>query len=422
MDETLKNILLGIITGDALGSAFEGLGPGHIRARFKEITGYVDPAPALKGKMEHWKKPGFYSSISQFAFMAAATLGKARWHESFCGHIASSPEVNGNQWGIFRYPDSVEKKFISGLKKPEPGMAIPAQPSVRVISSCASLSGGPGTVLEHALGVISYVRLFTSDLSTAACAVSVSSLLRHLTDNRPSSVDYIGTCRENNSLLMDEINSNPRAIFNASLNPDVFTRELEELNEILSRLSGIRDKTEAEAMICSFLNRRLTTPIKRAAINIPAAIVPYALYLCSRQGQEPDGMFHTAMEGGQAAALTAMTAALRACVYGAGVIPDALIQNLANRKKIISFIDSLGSGARSSAMIETFIHTEAPLTAKAQEELAAKLKHIKKKQKDTISRADREAKLSQFVVESWTKIDKAKWKKERKKMDKKKNV
>ena len=212
---------------------------------------------------------------------------------------------------------------------------------------------------------------------------------------------------------------NPGAIFKSALNPDALIRELHEMNEILSRLISIQNKGEAEAIICASMNKRLKSPITRATVNMPLAFIPYTLLISTIHQDDPGALFHASMEGGSAAALTALSAAVRSAVYGSAVIPEILVRNLANRKKIMAIVDSLDNGSIPVALTDEFIQTEASLTRKELEELKAKQKHVKKKPKDKLSRTDKESRLSHYVVESWTKIDKAKWKKEQKKMDKK---
>jgi len=418
-DDINKNILLGLIVGDALGSPFDGLGKGHIHTHFKTIDNYVDPASALKGKLEKWKKPGFYSSVSQFAIIAGAIKVRDTWTESFRRYIANSPEINEYRFGIFRYPDSIEKKFIAGTKEHEPGIEISSQPSVRIIAASMPLSLKNYSLLEQVGAVISYIRLFTHDVSTAAGAASVSSLLRYLAREQPPSINYVQACRECNHQLIEAVDSDPGAIFKNALNPDALIRELHEMNEILSRLISIQNKSEAEAIICASMNKRLKSPITRATVNMPLAFIPYTLLISTIHRDDPGALFHAAMEGGSAAALTALSAAVRAAVYGSGILPEILVRNLANRKKIMAIVNSLDNGLIPVALMDEFIQTEASLTRKELEELKAKQKHVKKKPKNELSRTDKESRLSHYVVESWTKLDKAKWKKEQKKMDKK---
>jgi hypothetical protein len=420
MDE-MKNILLGIIIGDALGSAFDGLGRGHIRSHFKKIDGYVDPAPALKGKMERWKKPGFYSSISQFAILAAACPTGAIT-ESFTGYVAASPDVKESASGIFRHPDLVEKNLIARIKNPTRQTAVPALPCVRVIPSSIALSIRDGSHLERTKDIISYVLTFTRDASTLSGALSIASLVRYLIDEQPESINYPVACIDSNELLIEHINTNPGAVFDAGANPEELTAGLREMNGILGRIKGITDKAEAEADICGWMNKRLKTPIARATVNMPHAIIPYLLALSAIQGDDPSALYLTATEGGQAAALTALSVALMTCLRKASVIPDILAQNLANKKKIGVILDFLEKGSDPAALVEDFLRTEASLTRKELEELGARQRHARKKPKKAPHRTDTIDSLSKYVVESWTRIDRAKWRKEKRKIDKRKQT
>ena len=131
MDTSARNVILATVIGDALGSAVDGLGKGHIRAHFREIHDYIDPEPALKGKMDLWRKPGLYSSISQFMLlcaMAAARRGPCR--DAFirlCADASGSGNT-GSGFGIFRNPDAVEKNFIARVNAGAPLTGAPASP------------------------------------------------------------------------------------------------------------------------------------------------------------------------------------------------------------------------------------------------------------------------------------------------------
>ena len=82
-------------------------------------------------------------------------------------------------------------------------------------------------------------------------------------------------------------------------------------------------------------------------------------------------------------------------------------------------LDALAAGAVSPEALDDFIRSEASLTGKEQEELKARLRHTKKKQRSgPRTRAEKEKELARHVVESWTKYDRARWKKERQRHDK----
>ncbi len=77
-------------------------------------------------------------------------------------------------------------------------------------------------------------------------------------------------------------------------------------------------------------------------------------------------------------------------------------------------MDSVLKEKITEEIIQDFISGEASLSAKETEEKNAKLKHVKIKIKKKKSRHEMEKELSNHVVESWTKFDRAKW---RKKLD-----
>ncbi len=60
MKGEVSDIILAAITGDAAGYTLNGMKKNHIKAVFREISGYIDPAPGLKNNMQRWKKPGLY--------------------------------------------------------------------------------------------------------------------------------------------------------------------------------------------------------------------------------------------------------------------------------------------------------------------------------------------------------------------------
>ena len=91
------------------------------------------------------------------------------------------------------------------------------------------------------------------------------------------------------------------------------------------------------------------------------------------------------------------------------------MRDLANKKKISAIIDQIAGEKDRSSIITEIYNNEPGLTIKELEEYRAKNKNIpvvKEKKKKT--RGEIESELSKHVVENWTKLDKAKWKKERK--------
>ncbi len=113
-NEKSTGILLGAIIGDALCSPLEGLSPGHLRSTLGRITGYMDPEPALRGKLDRWKKPALYTSLSQMALIVLMAGKTARGldTERLMEILRESPPVEGSAFGIFRHPGRAERALL----------------------------------------------------------------------------------------------------------------------------------------------------------------------------------------------------------------------------------------------------------------------------------------------------------------------
>ncbi|MCP4130251.1 MAG: hypothetical protein GY754_04650 [bacterium] len=422
MKEQIKAILLNTIIGDALGTPLNGLGKAHIKATLKAINDYTDPAPALKGKMDRWKKPALYSSISQFMLLLALShCQKGSLIHNFKKNIASSPEIGENKFGIFRYPGITEQNFLSSLQK-EPGEYIqnssPCSGIIPILTPLAA-ANRPGFSKQDLETAISIITAFTSDLSTITGAFLFLALIKKLqAAGECSPWHIIDLALEAKNQVREVLESHPGIIFDSGLNPETTIETLNRYGNILKNISTETDTNKAEVIIYSDVNKTLKTPVTRATINNPLALIPFSIYLAGKYGENPDSaLFKIASQGGETAALTAMAGAVIAGLSGPEPVPEALITNLVNRKKLLSTIEAIVEQKISGNLVNNFIQTESTLTIKNFEELAAKTKHKKTKQKGKKSRKDNISDLSNHVVESWTKLDKAKWKKEKAKKD-----
>ncbi len=412
-----------MIIGDALGSAVEGMSKGHIRSHFKTINDYIDPEQALNNKIDQWRKPGLYSSISQLALIMALSIPRrGSCADSFQRAVASSPGVAGSDYGIFRYAGAVERNFIARMLDPAAPRQASEQPCARIIPIISALSFRSSGSIDHILDVISAVRLFTIDLSTVAAALVYSTLLRILKAGGGPAADPITSSIEAAHRILDTIENDSAAVFARAVNPGSLTKELQSLMDILSETASADTLQAAEDIIVSGVNRSLKTPVTRATINHPSALLPYALALTFLTPAPPIPLGAAVSEGGSTAALAAMTGAIGACLHDAAPEPDTLVTNLVNRKKILALVDSLNGATGAPHDLEQFMAQEATLTAKELEELNARLKHSHKKPKKApLTQADKEKKLTSHAVESWTKYDKARWRKERRRNDKNDN-
>ncbi len=417
----MQRIVTSMIIGDALGSAVEGMSKGHIRSHFKTIDDYIDPEVALKNKIDQWRKPGLYSSITQFALIMALSCPRRGPCAEHCRRaVATSPVVSGSDYGIFRYPGAAERGFITRVMDPSSSQQAIEQPCARIVPIITLLSFRSAGSGDHILDVITAVRLFTVDLSTVAAALVYSSLLRIMAAGAPPGSGPLISSIEATKHILDTIEADSAAVFGLAVNPGTLVRQLRILMDILSETASADSIQGAENIIVSRVNRNLKTPVTRATINHPSALLPYALALASLTRTPSIPLGAAVSEGGSTAALAAMTGAIGACFPDTAPAPDRLITNLVNRKRILALVDALSGAAGLPRLLEEFVDSEAALTLKEREELAARLKHSHTKPKKApLTQADRENELTRHAVESWTKYDKARWRKERRRNDKK---
>lgn len=415
MDGITRDIILATVIGDALGYTLEGMGKGHIRARFGTIDDYIDPAPALKGKLHRWRKPGLYSSISQLMLILGSySSRRGPFLEPFIRSVREAPPLPGAPAGIFRGAGIAEQRFINADRENLVEHTPPDLPSARIIPSLAPLSFRDATDEQRIKDVLGYLRLYTMDYSTHAAGLVYAFLLRLPGHDGAPGGDLIEESMETASRLAGMVEADPAAVFEGSINPDALHRELLDLRETFAALCVHGDIEDLERIIIRMVSPHLTTPLARASVDMPGALVPFAVVISSRGG-DPGVLFRAVSHGGAAAALGAMTGALSAARYGAGIVPEAPARSLINRKRIVSLTEALGSRRVPPSLPGEFILAEASLTGKEAEERAARCRHggsappAKK-----IPGPAREAALSRHVVESWTKLDKSRWKRERK--------
>ena len=109
-------------------------------------------------------------------------------------------------------------------------------------------------------------------------------------------------------------------------------------------------------------------------------------------------------------------------IAGAGDDSDwargRLMRDLVNKRRIVGIAGAISSGKITGALLEDFLSAEASLTAKEMEEHAARNKHHPRSGKPAQSRGEAERRMAKAVAESWTKTDKARWKKEKSRYDK----
>lgn len=417
MNESIKNVLTAVLTGDASGYIFDGMKKAHIKSVFRNNESFPDPEPALKNNISKWKKPGLYSSLTQFMILNGASIERKQWNrENFMQMLKDSPELPGLDYSFFRNPDAAARNLIFLAKNPGIENSIPFFiPCSNVAPSAIPLLYSTENDENLFYSIIAYSMLFTSDPGTAASAIALILLIKDLINSDKQTGIHKASAyslEKTESFAKEHEN----IIFSSGINPDYVLSRISLMRSILNKTVNIEKIDECEKIICKEAGTILQTHIARATTNLPETLFPYAVSIAARCKNPADVFITAAYEGGASSALSSMTGSIASAFYGE-IIPDELLSGIINRKKILSLIGSISSEKERKTIYNEMIQCEPPLTLKELEEYNSKNKKNpdKKNKQKPKTRKDAEAEISKHVVESWTKIDKAKWKKERNK-------
>ncbi len=420
-EQKKKGMLWGAITGDAIGTPLDGLSRAHIRSIFKNIIDYTDAAPALKDKLENWRKPGLYSAASQMMLLMAmlANLNKHIDPSGFRHFISGIPGGTRDVSGIFRHPTPVVRHLFNAEKTAQNKngnvafSVADANGAIILIPLC--LKGADDEFMQERL--LSFPAHFNKDIHSSAGSLVFNSLLSKLLNENyfTDSKDLLDHAIQTTDSLAQKLENLLPKIFGLGLNPDYLLSSVRDYLNIFLKIINIKDMDTAEKNIYSYVNTGIKTPVTRATINHPMAVIPFSIYLTRFYSDNPsDAIYRAAECGGSVSILCALTGALNGAMHGFECLPKNLLDGLVNKKRISSVIEDILKGKITDQVAEDFINSEASLSAKESEEKNAKLKHIKVKVKKKKSRHEMEKELSDHVVESWTKFDRAKW---RRKLD-----
>ncbi|MDY6933749.1 MAG: ADP-ribosylglycohydrolase family protein [Spirochaetota bacterium] len=418
MKDKIKGILIGNILGDSLGTSLNGLSRGHIKSIYKEIVAYPDPIPALKGKINKWRKPGLYSSLTQMMiiFSSILNISPKRKISIFLKYIKNCPQIGGCEYGIFRHPGHMERNLIKRIYSTDKREEISefTSPCARLIPVIIpGLLDNSIPQIQFISNIITFSQVFNRNIATTAATLAFATILRRLLYDKYVS-KLIPIAIEEINILQGVIMDNSLLIDEQIIDVHSLKDSLASFNKIFNEIEAIEVKECAEEIICKHVNRSLKTPIKRATVNNPLSIVPYAIYLAGIQLEDPStALFSSLHEGGSTSVLCSLTGIIMGTILGTSWLPNNLVQGLVNRKQILYIVESIASRNVTDSMILDFVQSEVSLTTKEIEELNAKMKHWKPNVKTHKTKKDQEKELTQHVVESWTKLDKSKWKREK---------
>ena len=417
MNDDIKKILTALVAGDAAGYVFEGMTKAHIKSVFRDLKPFPDPEAALKNNMHKWRKPGLYSSISQFMLLCGAGVDKKIWNrKNFLQMVKDSPELPGLDYSYFRNPDSAERRLILSLKNPPQEQAPPFNRPCSGIAPAAVpllfLKTGEENLMT---ALLNYSLLFTHDPGTSAAAIALTFLLKDFI-NSDEKRDMLKMSIRSLEKTADFAEKHGNLIFESGVNPDYVIKKLRSFQNTLAETEGIEKIDDCEKAICSIAGKDNPSPVARASINLPEVLFPYALSIAARCKNPGDIFMTAAAEGGSSSALASIAGAIASAYYG-DIVPDEILAGITNRKKLMTLIDIISTDKNKSSIFNELNSSEPPLTLKEAEEYNARnRKNPDKNQgKKPKTRKDAETEISKHIVESWTKIDKAKWKKERNK-------
>jgi len=392
----LIQILHGIIIADALASPLDTLSAEHIHNVFGTIHDYTDPAPALKNKLYLWKKPALYTALSQYCILLSALNAQQDTyvHQHACNFISSL----GDSSRIFRHPQG----FLQHLQSP---YDAPTAELLICIPALFFLHK------QNPISIIHFILSHNKNAATCAASVFVYILLETIIMRQLIALDSV-VLKHTAEYAYQFVQEHSALFFNNGGNPQNIIEATKDLHDLIINLPLESDETHYTRYCIPFANRWSKNEYTRLTVNHPFTLLPLALY-CVHTGQKDSLLYSAIHKGGKISLLTPLVALLATAMYGYEVIPQNLMDTIVNKKRILQLLALLQSHSISINYLTDFFQNEAKLTQKELEERESKLKHFKPKQTGKNKDKDKYASMNYHIVESWTKLDKAKWKKER---------
>jgi hypothetical protein len=413
--QKIESILMGLVYGDALGSLFEGMSRGHVDSHFHTLTGFPDTFDALKGHYDRWRKPGLYGGLTQLTLLASI-FGCERPGDSLrlADFIVGKGRVVDATAGIYRAPGRFLEEYLVTLFRG----------GSKVLTGLDHLSA---TVIPVAMGgflplsvyappspvdLIAYARAMGADIFGSIGSALFSLILHHgmSGDAADEGENIVMVSAIEAERLEEDISSRQPELFKKGVNPDRAVEAARIFVEIFHDLGAVKDTGEAERVIVKHLSGMIESPVTRATIDHPCAILPFAAAIVSFG--DASSLYQAVRFGGNTTVLCAMTGMYAGAFYDGGFPPE-IEEGLINKKGIVDIISRIAKGEADMGDAEDFFDREIPLNVKEIDERNARLRHVKIPEKKKRTSNGRESSLTRHVVESWTKTDKARWRKER---------
>jgi len=394
----LTQILHSIIIADAFASPLDNLGAEHMHNVFGTIHDYTDPTPALKHKLHVWKKPGLYTALSQYCILLAAINSQQNTFSH--QHIDNFIFSLGDSSNIFRHPQGFLQHLNSPFDAPTAELLI-CMPAIFFLHK------------QNSNSIIHFILSHNTNAAVCASSLFLYILLEEIIRRQLITLDgaLLQQIAEN---TLQFTHTHSSSIFDNGGNPQNIIEAAKDLYTMMTQLPLGNHLTHVTSYCLPFANRWSKNAYTRLTVNHPFALLPMALYCI--QTFDKELLFSSALhQGGKTSLLVPLAALIATAFYGDDVIPKNLIDTIVNKKRILQLLESLQNNSISIFYLTEFFQNEKKLTQKEQEELESKLKHIAPKRPPSKKSQDAYKDMTQHVVESWTKLDKAKWKKERRK-------
>lgn len=341
MSQSIENSLLWSVMGDAMGTPLNGLKPEAIQAVYRDMNGYIDPAPHLKKHMIQWIRPGYYSCLTQINLLLFQELlsGKPSSNTLFIKIRENSISDLEHQCGIFRH---VQPSLCRYLREEQ-------QEKLHGWNAFFSAFSLPFMLCdpqnpERALDRLTDFILEWSDHAlslTPALAAGVLYCLLIESPDLPRRDLLTGLYRKTKEQEEKLIAVRSRDLSPASL------ADLHIMSTCLEDLCRADDPDDDEIMLKIIIqnaHKHCRQDVTRAGHPYPPASVCTALYAGTVKRKTADQSILSAVRTGGLSGLTGLITGACAGLRGLTPPPEHWMKELANHRHLSSLASAVGSG------------------------------------------------------------------------------
>ena len=348
-----RGCLLGQAVGDALGAPLEGLSRDRILRYCGQVRGYLDSPPPWLGRLGRAHVPGLYTDDTQQALLIADVL------------------IEGRRFD----PELARRKYLE-LARPVAGLPRGAHRShrgnfraalERMAADVPTLETGVASAGNGAAMRVAPIGLWYADEPEGLRQAAIQASLQTHAD--PRGVSAAVALAYLVGYLATKAVASREEVLAALQATQAFTQEAEGVLSAGSGLShngqgpsprfsgallvleGLGDLPAWDALrsIVIEANRQQPQhPVASPSDRFASASVITAIYLALYSPTLEEAVVRAINLGGDADTMGAMTGALAGARWGAGAIPPAWLEGLANREGILSRADALVGGQKAA--------------------------------------------------------------------------